>query len=344
MNIYFRFVFLMYLIINLNSCGREEIEEDKYPDLPYFPETTTTKIKFEKINFYPDKFYKIDDIYFNIDTEIGEHYPRDLYIYYYKDDLITKTDSILLDNNNYFISENGFLYHNHYETNRDKYDVNYKVIKIDIKTGKKKNIEYLTNNYSNEYENIFELNKEYEKQLMHLSDSLITEIRFKRIDSVEREINKKFKTTILKGLQKAKRININPIDHSYLLQYENREVILKDVPIWNNDNEEPKSPFDLLENYIKYNDELKNVLLEETTNLNVFDHAVRGNYLGPGKINFFLYQSGIQYYELTLKNEKALFKTNAKPLYRRDIIQTFLMPDKKTIILYSAEEQFKLSL
>ena len=40
------------------------------------------------------------------------------------------------------------------------------------------------------------------KQLTHLPDSLIREIRFNRVDSVEREIRKKFKENILKGLKK----------------------------------------------------------------------------------------------------------------------------------------------
>jgi len=341
MNIYFRLIFFTCLILNLNSCGRKKIEDDKYPDLPYFPEANDTKIKFQKINFNPTDFYRLDDTYFKIDY--SKRYPNDLHVFYYKDNLITKTDSIILDNGIHFIDESGFLYNSVYETNIDKYDINHKVTKINLRTGERKNIDYHQYNYDKEYQNIFDLNKEYEKKLTHLPDSLIMEIRFNRIDSVESEIKKKFKTNILKGLQKKINIGLNSRDNSYLLQYKNKEVIVKGVPYMNGDTEENKGPIGLLENYPQYNG-LKQITLDKTTNLNVFDYAIRGNHLGGGKFDFSFYQSGIQYYELNFKNEKALFKLKAKYLYKHNLLQTFIMPDKKTIILYSDSEQFKLSL
>lgn len=341
MNIYFRLTFLTCLIVNLSSCGHEKIEDDKYPNLPYFPKTNDTKIKFQKINFNPTGFYRLDDTYFKIAN--SESYPKDLHIFYYKKDLITKTDSILLKEGFNFIDESGFLYNSVYETNIDKYDINHEVTKINIKTGERKKIEYHKYNYGKEYQNIFDLNKEYEKQLTHLPDSLIKHVRFNRIDSVESEIRKKFKTNIIKGLQKTTKIGLNSRDNSYLLQYKNKEIIVKEVPYMNNDTKDDEGLIGLLESYTQYNN-LKPIILEKTTDLNIFDHAVRGNHLGGGKFNFSLYQSGIQYYELNFKNEKALFKLQTKYLPNHNLLQTFLMPDKKTIILYSYTEQFKLSL
>ncbi|WP_405400821.1 hypothetical protein [Maribacter sp. Asnod2-G09] len=344
MNLVVRIVFFTFLIVPLISCGRKETEKDKHPELPFFPETTDTKIKFEKIDFYPDSFYKIDETYFNIGAKLNEHSPLDIYIFSYKDDLTTKTDSILLDNDHYYIEESGFLYsYNFSSKSDDEYYENNKVTRINIKTGKKKHIDYLKYDYGEEHQNIFEINRTYEKQLTHLSDSLVMEIRSKRIDSVEREINKKFKSTILKGLQKVTEISLQSNHHSFLLQYENREVILKNAPFWHNETEEGRSPIDLLKDYKEYKP-LKNSSLEITENIHVFDRAVQGNYLGGGRFNTNLSQSGIQYYELNFKNEKTSFKLEAKNLYDDEIIVTYLMPDKKTIILYSNEEQFKLSL
>ena len=345
MNLYVRIVFFTFLIVTLNSCGRKETEKDKHPELPFFPETTDTKIKFEKIDFYPDNFYKIDGTYFNIAARLNEQFPLDIYIFLYKDDLTTKTDSILLDNDHYFIEESGFLYSYNFssKSDDDEYYENNKVTKINIKTGKKKHIDYLKYDYSEEHQNIFEINKTYEKQLTHLSDSIIMQIRHKRIDSVEREINKKFKSTILKDLQKATEIGLQSNDNSFLLQYKNREVILKNAPRWHNETKEDRSPIDLLKDYKEYKP-LKNSSLEITDNIHVFDRAVQGNYLGGGRFNTNLSQSGIQYYELNFKNEKTSFKLDVKNLNDDEIIVTYLMPDKKTIILYSNEEQFKLSL
>lgn len=168
-------------------------------------------------------------------------------------------------------------------------------------------------------------------------------IRDKRIDSVKRVIRKKFKSNVLKGLLKIKSISLNTGDHTFILLYKDKEVIIKTVPTWHVNDEAGLSPLDLLDDYTRYND-LQNIKIEQTKNVTVFDKAVTGNYLGAGKFNFFLNQKGIQYCELNFKNEKTRFKIKANRLYNDDIIRTFLIPDKKTTILYSDKEQFKLSL
>ncbi len=343
MHLYFRLIVLIGLIVTINSCGRKAIEEDKHPDLPYFPETTATKIKFETINFNPHGFYKIDDAFFRI-TEVSDiHYLQKFSVFYYKDDLTTQIGTMPLVDDYRFIDENGFSYCYHFETDISKYDVSPAVTKTHVITGEKKNIDYVKADYGSAYENIFKANEDYEKQLTHLADSVIREIRFKRIDSVKKEINTKFTHSVLKGLQKVRKINLNSRDNSFLLQYKNKEVVLKNAPFWHSDDAASKCPLDLLETYAKYND-LEPIVVERIAGLNVFDHAVRGNHLGPGKINFFLQQSGIQYYELNYKNEKTFFKLNSKSLYNHNLIQLLLMPDNKTMLLYSDDRQFKLAL
>lgn len=317
-----RTICFISLISCLLSCGHEKVEDDKYPEMPVFPKTSNTAIKIVKIYDNYNDIYKFDNQFFSFRAINWNQY-----IFYYNNDL-TIRDSIRLNKLNY-VKENGFIYSKAYKED--------KAFKLDIKTGKTYPIAFHKYNAEKAYDKYFKaISEAAVSEEKHLSDSLKRIANINRRRKVDKRIAEEFKKAVTPGLKYVKPL----ADDYYLLQYEDRDMIIDHVLVGYDETGVSIGPSAILKEFEDNFKELEFYTFETLPIIKVFDTAVRGNRLGSsGKFDMNIVQSGFEYTELKYNGVTARFKLNSKYLGTISSLKPFYTPDKKIIIIYNEDDQ-----
>ncbi len=306
------FFLMIPVLLLITSCGGQDTEEDKYPEMAVFPNTDSPNIMIAEV---PDFNYvhNMNGSFFRADSS---------YLYFFEKDCYTKKDSVKVFSNN-FITESGMLYSTEYDDN--------KAFKLDIKTRKKIKLSYHPFNPSEEFEVLL---KKLEDEELPKEVNINETSRFRnqriREDKVSTEIADKFFKTILPGLQKVTPIG-EYFEQLYILTYDDKEVLLKGMKYLGNENGELINPKTFFEGYDTYNP-IEDYSFQQIDILSLCDQAVTGNILNSDSGRFFaiFYFSpdGLSYYELQYGGDVITFKSG---LYSN--LETVLLPDKETILI-----------
>ncbi len=309
--------FIIVFLLLVVGCGYTKTEDDKYPDMPVFPEHTSKTLKLVELRCNSANLYSIDGQLMTFMVTRGKHtdYKEKNYLMFLNNEFEI-IDSLLVRDFN-FMDDQGYIYSRNYESDE--------VVKQHYKEQKKKIIQYHTFDAQAYYENY---KKELESQVIaeekNLSDSLQRIERFKRLKIVEDKTFKEFDKVVMPNLQCVRFIN----NDYFVLQYLDKELVIKNlIGKYSIQNESIKSPIEIISNFKKCDEqELYNPV--QSNDFKMFDTAVTGNGSTGNHFVFSFYPKGYQYYELEYEGNKTQFKLFANRV-GGPRLEAFLSPDKK---------------
>jgi len=287
MNNTLRIAFLIFVFI-LNSCGYQKTEEDKYPEIPVFPEHTNNKISIKEFPFY------LTNIKYNQKNVFAHNAKGDWVIFdrkFNKIKQISQPDGYVHS----YINKDGTIY---FIIPNEKPEL-IEVYKLSTQDNfKKERIENLIINSREGFTIRDSLNFVYKDEIEKIDNLKIN----KHIDSLLSVVYQNEKEIVSGKIKKLKPnlISIYPLTNEVsVLKYKNKEFALY-------------TRFDHTNNF---NDLLKKTSLdglEPIWNLEkspksfgkvVLGNSFSGNHYVGGYTPY-----GYNYVELSLKNETTKFK------------------------------------
>lgn len=277
---------LLIIILSIFSCGYEKTENDKYPDLPLFPDIINSN--FEIIKF-PYRSYKYlgmvnGNLYTIGAIDYNEMYGGKRHIIIY-DENLNILNKIPIENGiiNVDIAKNGDFYV-HTENSKDVKKFTFP--KFESTLIKKHPLSWASLN-SHKNEEILNLKE---------SDSTFDSNRY-----MVNILNKK-----LDSINKIKESCYSKLKSSTLLKFDNEEV-------WFDDYKMDFKSFKNCNSFISNNKKTENLKLK------IFDNAKLGNQSSGNHFAFSFYQYGIEYFNLVKGQDTLKFKYNSRYLNGKSI-------------------------
>ncbi len=267
---------LMTLTFLLVSCGYEKPENDKYPNLPLFPNINSSKFEIVKFPYRSYNYLGITKGYLYttaaIDYKEGYGGKKHLIIY---DESLNIVKKIPVDGN-VSVAKNGDFYLKK-EEKVEKYSYpNFESITIKKSPLNRYSI------YDSKAEEIAKLEK---ADSTFNSGKYVINIISKKLDSVN----------------KIKRLCYIKIMNSTILKFDNEEV-------WFDDYDVNFQSFKNCSNSILSNDNINNPKLK------IFDNAKLGNKSSANRYVGHFYQYGMEYFNLVREKDTLKFKFNSRYL------------------------------
>ena len=294
---YTRSVVVTIIALFLLSCGYTKTENDKYPEIPYFPKHTNPEIEIVSLG------YKIGSIYRNTEDTfitLGGNYDRSSVLEL--DQNFNKTDSLNAYGLFEILEDGSFYVNSENEDEILKYS-SMKATPSYIKThpfdGRQYQEEEATKIY-NEYRD-----KGFPDSLFHTRRYKVDSISFK-IAATE------FKEKVVKDIECV--VYMRNHNFSPIFKYTDKELIGNYYP---GDGTEDyglgkDAPRQLLSNIAECK-LMESVHVVNDSNFSLIDKAVTGN--GSGGGNHFVpgsfYPKGLQYFELKIGDLTTSFKVYA---------------------------------
>jgi len=312
-----RHLYLILLLFICISCGYTETEDDKYPEMPVFPEHSNVDMSIESLNRKIDALYVYDEHTFIASIKYMYEESRTKMYVTKMDHTLKVLDSIEADGV-FKILEDGSFYINNEEGKILKYssfDAKPLVIKEHPFNGK---------DYKEKVEKELEEGK-YARGTY--PDSLSYEIA-KVVDSISYyKTLDEFKKQQLTDLQCV--IDFDGGSTNVLI-YEDKEYLTSPQP-YSSDFKE--STTEMIYNFM--NCKLKSAsVFDKDGSLKITDQVVTsngssgGNHFVPGSF----YPIGLQYYELEIGGVKTQFKIKADPIGKRQLFLRYI-PDSDIYLI-----------
>ncbi|WP_108867963.1 hypothetical protein [Aquimarina aquimarini] len=310
------------------SCGYTKTEDDKFPNMAVFPESSNPEITIKPLKMKMYDMYSSNNAtlfaavnFFYDDGATGQYIME-------MDDELNRIDSIPR-HGDYFIAKNGNFYLEDENRNVVKYN-NLKSEPQKIPThpfhGKlyKDNLEK-------------ELKEKGAYALNKFPDSLHYEIS-RKIDSISyHKAADEFNKQVLTNLE-----CVRDIGGKYLLTYPQNEFIIEEIPtpLWDENIGNRKRPYELLHKFDQCR-QRDRFIIGDGKELIIKDKAVTangssgGNHFVPGTF----YPKGYQYYEFSVNNETTQFKIFAEYVLAQKITSRNI-PNTNTYLLDVKHERY----